>query len=328
MKKLLLLHTGGTISMHADEKSAAVMTSAINPLSAELDKLSSLANIDEVEVFNLPSPHVTPSHMMQLKEVIELKLSTTSYDGIVITHGTDTLEETAYFLDLTLNLSIPIVLTGAMRSSNELGADGVYNLLTAARVALNKKARDKGVLVVLNDEIHTAEGVTKTHTSNVSTFQSPSYGQIGHVTKSIIHFHNQPLRTPYLPINKLTKRVALLKVYAGMEPELIQAISQAGYDGLVLEGLGQGNIPPALVPKIDQLASRHLPIVLVSRCFNGIALDVYGYSGGGRDLKNRGVHFAHGLNGQKARLALLAALHQPEPAAALVHFFQSAYLEE
>lgn len=321
MKNLLVLHTGGTISMHADEKSTAVMPSAINPLTAELDKLAALASIKEIEVFNLPSPHMTPAHMLELKNVIVQELEKTSFDGVVITHGTDTLEETAYFLDLTIHTDIPIVMTGAMRSSNELGADGVYNLLGAARVALHKSAREIGVLVVLNDEIHTAENVTKTHTSNVSTFQSPSYGPIGHITKTIIHFHHRPNRTPFLPITDLKKRVALLKVYAGMEPELISAVCSSGFDGLILEGLGQGNVPPALVAEIDLLQQQQIPVVLVSRCFNGIALDVYGYAGGGRDLKNRGVHFAHGLNGQKARLALLAALHQENPSQALDDFF-------
>lgn len=307
--------------MHADTESDAVMISEKNPLSAELSKLAALATIHEIEVYNLPSPHITPTEMMTLKNVIEKETQNASYDGIVITHGTDTLEETAYFLDLTLHLDIPIVMTGAMRSSNEIGADGLYNLLSAARVALLPSARNKGVLVVLNDEIHTAENVTKTHTSNVSTFQSPSYGPIGHITKTIIHIHHTPVRTPHLPIHELKKRVALLKVYAGMEPALIEAIIEKHYDGLIIEGLGQGNIPPLLVPLIDELKRKDIPVVLVSRCFNGIALDVYGYSGGGRDLKNRGVHFAHGLNGQKARLALLAALHQNDPHIALNKFF-------
>lgn len=307
--------------MHADAESAAVMPSEKNPLSAELSKLAALATVHEREVFNLPSPHITPADMMTLKHVIEEAIEETHYDGIVITHGTDTLEETAYFLDLTLHVDIPIVLTGAMRSSNEIGSDGVYNLLSAARVALHSSSKNKGVLVVLNDEIHTAENVTKTHTSNVSTFQSPSYGPIGHITKSIIHLHYTPVRTPHLPITQLTKRVALLKVYAGMEPELLKAVIEKNYDGAIIEGLGQGNIPPLLVPLIDEMKRKDIPVVLVSRCFNGIALDVYGYAGGGRDLKNRGVHFAHGLNGQKARLALLAALHQEDPHGALSQFF-------
>lgn len=325
MKSLLVLHTGGTISMHADAETASVIPSVQNPLTKELEKLSALASISEIELFNLPSPHITPTEMMKLKHVIEEQLSEKTFDGVVITHGTDTLEETAYFLDLTLNYEIPIVLTGAMRSSNELGADGVYNLLSAARVALHSQARNKGVLVVLNDEIHTAENVTKTHTSNVSTFQSPSYGPIGHITKSIIHFHHTPIKTPYLPIKQLTKRVALLKVYAGMEPELLEAVLEKKYDGLILEGLGQGNIPPSLVPMIDRFHELRIPIVLVSRCFNGIALDVYGYAGGGRDLKQRGVNFAHGLNGQKARLALLAALHQENTDQAITQFFHEHY---
>ncbi|MEK4715437.1 MULTISPECIES: asparaginase [Sporosarcina] len=307
-KNILLVHTGGTISMELDTKTGGVMLSAANPLALEIDNIQQFANITEVEAFNLPSPHITPARMLELEELISRLTENNSFDGIVITHGTDTLEETAYFLELSTNFNIPIVLTGAMRSSNEIGSDGVYNLMSAVRVAAADDANDKGVLVVLNDEIHTATNVTKTHSSSVSTFQSPQYGPIGIVTKSAIHFHHAPLSRTYLPVVSINKKVAMFKIYAGMESDLLVSISSLGYDGVVLEGLGQGNVPPDVVGGIRRLLSEGLPVILVSRCFNGIAQDIYAYEGGGKMLKDMGVRFEHGLSGQKARLKLLLEL--------------------
>jgi len=307
-KNILLVHTGGTISMELDTKTGGVMLSAANPLALEIDNIQQFANITEVEAFNLPSPHITPARMLELEELISRLTVNNSFDGIVITHGTDTLEETAYFLELSTNFNIPIVLTGAMRSSNEIGSDGVYNLMSAVRVAAADDANGKGVLVVLNDEIHTATNVTKTHSSSVSTFQSPQYGPIGIVTKSAIHFHHAPLSRTYLPVVSINKKVAMFKIYAGMQSDLLVSISALGYDGVVLEGLGQGNVPPDLVVGIGRLLSEGLPVILVSRCFNGIAQDIYAYEGGGKMLKDMGVRFEHGLSGQKARLKLLLEL--------------------
>ena len=168
-KKILALHTGGTISMAADD-SGAVITNEVNPMTQITSPIEGIAVTSE-DFFNLPSPQMTPCHMLALYQ--KIKEEAHNYDGIVITHGTDTLEETAYFLDTMELPEIAVVITGAMRSSNELGSDGVYNFLTALRVAADPKARDKGVLVVMNDEIHAAKYVTKTHTTNVSTFQTP-----------------------------------------------------------------------------------------------------------------------------------------------------------
>ncbi|MFJ8261339.1 asparaginase [Rummeliibacillus sp. NPDC094406] len=309
-KTILLVHTGGTISMHVSKESGAVVPDSTNPLMQESKKLEKIAHIIELEAFNLPSPHMTPQKMLALRDLILQTIGNNNIDGVVITHGTDTLEETAYFLELTTNLEIPIVLTGAMRSSNELGADGVYNLVESVRVASSEDAKNKGVLVVMNDELHSSVNVTKTSTSSVATFQSPQYGPLGLVTKSMIHFHQAPLKREYVEVSNLDKKVALFKVYAGMDADLIRSAIDYQYDGVVLEGLGQGNIPPAVLPTIEELLKLQIPVVLVSRCFNGIAQGVYGYEGGGKMLEDMGVIFATGLNGQKARLKLLIGLNQ------------------
>lgn len=320
-KNILLIHTGGTISMTKQDDTGAVVPNEQNPLILESEKLQKLANITEVEAFNLPSPHITPLEMLKLRDVIAEHVKNFAVDGVVITHGTDTLEETAYFLELTTNYSFPIVLTGAMRSSNELGADGVYNLVEAVRVAADDEARNKGVLVVMNDEVHSAINITKTSTNSVNTFQSPQYGPIGLITAKRVYFQHSLVRRQYVPIDDVEKRVVLLKVYAGMDIELFEHVLASSYDGIVLEGLGQGNVPPALVPSIAKLIEKNIPIVLVSRCFNGIAEGVYGYEGGGKMLEDMGVIFATGINGQKARLKLLIGLSHTSPQFDVTTFF-------
>mgnify|MGYP000977161887 FL=1 len=184
-KRILVLHTGGTISMQADT-TGKVITNEHNPMNHVAVPLEGI-QVTALDVFNIPSPHITPQHMLQLYQ--KTKTDGKHFDGVVITHGTDTLEETAYFLDTMELPDIPVVLTGAMRSSNELGSDGVYNYLSALRVASDDKARGKGVLVVMNDEIHAAKYVTKTHTTNVSTFQTPTHGPLGLIMKQeILYF--------------------------------------------------------------------------------------------------------------------------------------------
>ncbi|MCD8500550.1 MAG: asparaginase [Bacillaceae bacterium] len=308
MKNILIIHTGGTIAMSENDQTGVVAPKEYNPLHDTLDQLKVYANITSEDFFNVPSPHITPAMMFQLAKYIDQRVKSEAFSGVLITHGTDTLEETAYLLDLLLQTSIPVVVTGAMRSSNELGSDGPYNLISALKVTICNEAHHKGVLVVLNDEIHTAKNVTKTHTSNIATFQSPQYGPIGTVTKRGVFFHHIPSKRDSYPIEKMDKKVVLLKAYAGMEKDLIVAVENLNVHGLVIEAFGQGNLPPNLVSCLKALLAKKIPIVLVSRCFNGIVQDTYGYEGGGKQLKEIGVIFSNGLNGQKARLKLMVAL--------------------
>lgn len=141
------------------------------------------------------------------------------------------------------------------------------------------------------------------------------------MTKKAVHIQQQPVRRQYVPLDEVSKRVALLKVYAGMEADILESIAASGYDGLVLEGLGQGNVPPAVAQVIEKLVANNIPVVLVSRCFNGIAEGVYGYDGGGKQLEAMGVIFANGINGQKARLKLLIGINQAHKPIDLKVFF-------
>lgn len=305
MKKVLVLHTGGTISMQADQN-GAVESSPINPMTQVTSPLENI-EVVSVDFFNLPSPHIQIDHMMMIYKKIREEAS--HFDGFVITHGTDTLEETAYFLDTMSIPQKPIVMTGAMRSSNELGSDGIYNYRTALRVAADEKSADKGVLVVMNDEIHAAKYVTKTHTTNVSTFQTPTHGPLGLVTKREILFFKAADKRVRFDLQAINGVVPIIKSYADMDTILLDALVEAPISGLVIEALGAGNLPPASIAAIKKLINKQLPIVLVSRCFNGIAEPVYAYDGGGIQLEELGVLFVKELNSQKARIKLLIAVN-------------------
>ncbi len=305
MKKILVLHTGGTISMQADQN-GAVELSPINPMTQVTSPLENI-EVVSVDFLNLPSPHIQIDHMMMIYKKIREEAS--HFDGFVITHGTDTLEETAYFLDTMSIPQKPIVMTGAMRSSNELGSDGIYNYRTALRVAADEKSADKGVLVVMNDEIHAAKYVTKTHTTNVSTFQTPTHGPLGLVTKREILFFKAADKRVRFDLQAINGVVPIIKSYADMDTVLLDALVEAPISGLVIEALGAGNLPPASISAIKKLINKQLPIVLVSRCFNGIAEPVYAYDGGGIQLEELGVLFVKELNSQKARIKLLIAVN-------------------
>ncbi|HEI7199882.1 TPA: asparaginase [Staphylococcus aureus] len=321
MKHLLVIHTGGTISMSQDQ-SNKVVTNDTNPISMHQDVINQYAQIDELNPFNVPSPHMTIQHVKQLKDIILEAVTNKYYDGFVITHGTDTLEETAFLLDLILGIEQPVVITSAMRSSNEIGSDGLYNYISAIRVASDEKARHKGVMVVFNDEIHTARNVTKTHTSNTNTFQSPNHGPLGVLTKDRVQFHHMPYRQQALENVNDKLNVPLVKAYMGMPGDIFSFYSREGIDGMVIEALGQGNIPPSALEGIQQLVSLNIPIVLVSRSFNGIVSPTYAYDGGGYQLAQQGFIFSNGLNGPKARLKLLVALSNNLDKAEIKSYFE------
>lgn len=301
--------TGGTISMRVDpETGGAVPALAGEEILALVPGLSTLA---DVQLFNpglWPGPHVTPARMMALAREVAAVLADPTVAGAVITHGTDTLEETAYLLDLVLDLAKPIVLVGAMRNSSELSWDGPANLRAAFRVALSPQAAGLGVLVVMNDQILAASEVVKTHTESTDTFQSRDFGPLGLVDKDRVLVVRRPARREHLPASDLEERVDLIRMYAGADGRFIDHAVETGARGLVIEGLGRGNVPVAALPAIARAVERGLPVVIATRCARGRVLDTYGYEGGGRQLTRLGAILAGLLPGHQARLKLMLAL--------------------
>lgn len=310
MKKIYVIHTGGTIGMEK-KQSGGIELQTNHPLSYLPIQEKIPVEIIHHQLFHIPSPHMTPEKMLELRNHILEKME--AYDGFVITHGTDTLEETAYFLKLTLFTKKPVILTGSMRPSNDTGSDALYNFCNAIRAAVSDLQTLCDVFVVMNDEIHNPAYVTKTHTTHIGTFQSPSSGPVGILTKDKISLFHQLLSTEKYNISSLSKEVVLLKVYTDMREDLLETLLKTQIDGLVLEAFGQGNVPPTIVPTLDKFLEKNIPILLVSRCFQGVVEGSYDYAGGGKQLKERGIIFSNGLNGQKARLKLsiLLSCHTP-----------------
>lgn len=309
MKNILIIFTGGTFSMKIDsDTGAAIPHFSGNALMSLIPQAKELANFEIYDFGIYPGPHITPDLMLELARKISGFLSTAKYDGIIITHGTDTLEETAYFLDLTVNTPIPIVLTGSMKNSSEPEWDGPRNLLDSMYICTNPNSRDMGVLVCLNGEINAASEVTKTHTDNIETFHSLDFGALGFVQNGRVIFNRLPRKIEKIEASVINPNVDLIKCYAGMNDKYFRFAADSGVEGVVVEAMGVGNVPPAAFEGIKYVVEKGIPVVLVSRCPAGETLDIYGYPGAGKWLSKLGVIFADYLNGQKARIKLIIAL--------------------
>jgi L-asparaginase len=305
--KLRLIAMGGTIGF-ATGSNGAVPQLAGRDLV--IDVTEEGTHVDPLDLANMSSIGLRDHHLLTLARTIDESISD-GYAGVVVTHGTDTLEETAYFLALTLKRGrVPIVLTGAMRHSGLVDYDGPSNLRAALRTAEAAHVADAGPVVVLADEIHAARFVTKSHATRLSAFTSAS-GPIGQIIEDRAVLWFQPryqdflstIQTPQLP------RVELLTMAVGIQPVAVRAIIDTAPAGLVIEGFGGGHIPPALLDCIDEAISRRIPVVAASRCGDGPTLSgTYGVPGTELDLQSRGVIMAGAISGPKARLRLTVAM--------------------
>ncbi len=275
---------------------------------------SSLDSMSDVRVvlrkyLNLPSPHITPEIMVNIAEELRKIEISGEFDGVVVTHGTDTLEETAFMADIHLEGMLPVVFTAAMRGGSELGVDGPRNIRSAVRVVCTE-TENLGVTVVLNDEIHAAGRVTKTCTSNVSSFDSPGYGPLGFVDDDRVIYHRLPIWRMNLPPGPLVleEKVGLVRVAAGYGHDLIDFLAGSGYKGIIVEAFGRGNVHPDTADAIERAIDSGVVVILTSRCHEGRVLGVYSYPGGGVDLIKRGVLSAGDMAGCKIRLFLMACL--------------------
>lgn len=265
------------------------------------------ADVEVVEFGRYPGPHMTIERMWELRAAI-LDAMRDGPDGIVITHGTDTVEETVYLLDRSLPPEIPVVVTGAMRNASELSWDGPANLMAALQVAASPEAHGRGAMVVMDERIVQGAEVVKTHTDEFGTFQSPNWGPLGIVDKGRVLFYRESRRKATLSPDAPRTPVDLIKIVAGADARLVEASLDTGAHGVVLEALGRGNVPPAVVPGIGRWAEAGKPVVVTSRSLRGRVLDTYAYAGGGHELREMGVIFADHLTGQQARIELMLAI--------------------
>ena len=310
MKKVAIIFTGGTISMKVDSRlKAAIPSMSSEDIMSMVTNIDQVADLDIVEFGKYPGPHMTPEKMMDLKLFVQEKLNQSDICGVVVTHGTDNLEEVAYLLDLTLEHEKPIVVVGAMRNGSEMGYDGPSNLASAIITAVHPSSLNRGVLVVLNNEISAAREVTKTHTMSLNTFKSLEFGPIGIVDQDhVIYYREQSMPTNHIKTDIIESDVHLIKVATGMDSRILNFLVENRVKGIVIEAMGRGNVPPMMMEGIHNALNHNIPVIVVSRCPMGRLMGTYGYEGGGAQLEKLGVIFANSLNGQKARIQLMLAV--------------------
>lgn len=311
LPRTAIVFTGGTISMKVDDTFGGVVpTLSAHEILDLTPNIKELTEIEPIEFGRYPGPHVTPELMLELSRLVQSLAEQPAINGIVITHGTDTLEETAYFLDCTVNTPKPIVIVGSMRNSSEPDWDGPRNLRDATMLALSQKARGMGVLVCLADTIQAASEVSKMDTSNLSTFESSNFGPLGRIINGQPLLYRQPVRRDYFKVQSLPAFIPIIKCYTSSEAELTRLAldSPTPPEGIIIEAMGVGNVPPPLYGQIVRALEREIPVVLTSRCPIGRVEHLYAYEGAGKQLYEAGVIFADYLTGQKARIKLLVAL--------------------
>jgi L-asparaginase len=309
-RRVRLLALGGTIACAprpgADGVDAALSAAAI---AESVPGLAEIADLEVGDMATVASFAVTFDHMHAV--ALEAARALGEGAGVVVTHGTDTIEETAYALALMVPRAGPLVLTGAMRNPTVPGADGPANLLAACLVAADPASARLGPVVVLNDELHAARFATKSHTARLSTIASPGAGPLGEVVEGRLHTWFLPAWEDFLglPDSLAGIDVPLVRMAADPEERLLSAAIESAPAAVVIEGTGGGHVPPPLLPTLDGALATGIPVVLATRCAAGRNLEsTYGMPGGEVDLIRRGVLPAGFLSGHKARLRLVVGL--------------------
>lgn len=305
LPQVTLFSLGGTIA-----STNTVSGAGVTPRLGARELVEAVPQLREVAELEMVAFRQTASGDLTLQDLIELAVEITrrfaaGISGVVVTQGTDTIEETSFALDLLVRSPRPVVVTGAMRNPTLAGPDGPANLLAAVQVAAAAETVGLGTLVVLNDQIHAARFVRKTHTSSPATFRSLTVGPIGWMVEGTPRV---ALRYPALEgtptrVGKVPA-VALLKSVLGDDSRMIERVEDLGYAGLVVEAFGAGHVPANVVPALEDLASR-IPVILASRTGSGeMSQKTYGFAGSERDLLSRGLIPSGFLDGLKARILL------------------------
>lgn len=325
LPNIVILATGGTIAgaaatgTQAGYRSGAV---TIDAMLAAVPGITDLANVAGEQISNVGSQDMTMDIMLTLGKRINALLAQPDIDGIVVTHGTDTMEETAFFLNLVVKSDKPVVMVGSMRPSTAVSADGPLNLYNAIGVAIDPSSKGRGVLVVMNDWIHGAHSLTKTSTTAIQTFMSPLRGLVGVSSYGRNDFYNTPqwkhTTETEFEINSVTTlpRVDILYAYADMSPDLINASVASGAKGIIIAGVGNGNMNQASLEAAAKAAKEGTVVVRSSRVPTGTV-------GRNVEVNDDAMNLiaSDELNPQKARILLMLALLKPRTPAQIQNLF-------
>jgi L-asparaginase len=309
LPRVVVLATGGTIASKYDPGIGALAPAMTGEaLIAAVPGLDKVARVDVEQIANIGSYDMTPDIWRRLARRANELLATDGVSGVVVTHGTDTLEETAYFLDLTVTSQKPVIIVGAQRAASYFDSDGPRNLLNAVRVAVSPEAVGKGAMVVMNGQINAAREVTKTNTIEVETFKTLEFGALGVADLGAVRFYRAPLRRQTIPLtdNQTLRHVEIVSQYAGADGRIISLLLQQGnLGGLVVEGFGLGHITAGTLEAIKEVRRRGIPVVLSTRVYTGRVVPLYARDVEATDL---GCIRADNLSAQKARVLLMLAM--------------------
>ncbi|HEX2045800.1 MAG TPA: asparaginase [Gaiellaceae bacterium] len=306
--QVVVVSTGGTIGMRPDPATGKLVPAVSGEELVEMLGWEDGPPLELDDFARVPSFDMHGGLALALSDRVREHCARDDVAGVVVTHGTDTMEESVYLVDRLLDSEKPVVLTGAQRAADEPDSDGPRNLRSAIRVALAPEARSRGALVVFDGEVHAAREARKVHTSALRAFASPAYGALGHVDGARVVFGRRPDRNPPLPRPSAElPRVDLIRLYAGADDTLLRASREAGSRAIVLEGTGRGNANERVLPGVEAAVRAGVPVVVCSRCVAGRVEPVYG-RGGGKDLAEAGALFAGDLAGPKARVLVQLAL--------------------
>jgi len=325
LPNITIIATGGTIAGEAASSTQSEYTSGqvgVEALIKAVPTLSKIAKVTGEQISNVGSQDMSDEIWLKLAKRINELAKSPNVDGIVVTHGTDTLEETAYFLHLVAKTQKPVVLTGSMRPSSALSADGPLNIYNADAVAGDPAAMGRGVLIVMNDQIHSAHDLTKTNTTSVETFMSPYRGQIGTSSYGVNQFYRGPFKKNTVDsefsVDGVTRlpRVDILYIYEDMPDDLVKAAVNAGAQGIVIAGVGNGNMPKAVLNALSQAAEKGVVVVRASRVPTG-------FVGRNVEVDDDKLNFvaSEELNPPKARVLLRLALMKTKDPKQIQKFF-------
>ena len=306
---VVIVTTGGTVAMKYDEKSGGVVPAVSGKdLIEAVHGLSKLATIETYEYSNIDSSHAAPKNWQGLSAVVDKFLARKDVAGVVVTHGTDTMEEGAFFLETTLTSKKPVVFVGAMRSASDLSADGPANIYNAVLQITSDTAKEWGVTISMNQYINAARHAQKTATVNMQTFQSGAYGYLGYVINGHVVKYNDVLKREKLILPKELPYVPLFVMFPGDDGRYIKHAVDTGAKGIAVAGVGAGNVNPDVFKAIKYAIAKGVPVVIGTRVYEGGIYTLYGSEGGGSSLVKAGAYLSGDLTIYKARLLLMLAL--------------------
>jgi len=318
-----IVTTGGTIAEKRDTKTGGLVpvVSGKDLLEA-IPGLDKIAKIKVIEFSDIDSSQMTPEIWSNLSKKVDEVLQDKKIKGVVVTHGTDTMAEGAYFLDLTLQSKKPVVFVGAMRGASSLSPDGPDNIYNAILQVTSPEAQHFGVTVTLNQYINSASYVRKTNTTNVQTFNSGNRGYLGYIAMGKVHKLNDRICGKKIKLPEKLAKVILIKTFAGDDGTLVKYAVDTGARGLVIEGVGAGNVNKQVYKVIEYALSKKIIVVIATRVFNGAVYPIYGDEGGGEKLQKIGAILAGDLPGPKARLLLMLGLSNGLSKKEIANYFE------